>query len=146
MRGLDLSTLTLKAGGHPPGGDMCLLEATAYIAGEPWSDRPQCVDPVLATFGRTWNDRMRTDEERASLKQYIPLLIGTADSRKLSGRRSWMALDWLVRVHAATWLRAAGIEQHAAALAALPAILNGNIAKAAQPTIDAAWAAAWDAA
>ena len=129
MRGLDLSTLVLKAGGHTPGKDMCLLEAAAYIADEPWSDRPQCVDPVLAAFGRSWNDDMRTDEERASLKQYIPLLIGTADDPELSQRRSWMALDWLVRVQAATWLRAAGIEQHATALAALPAILNSDSAK-----------------
>ena len=30
---------------------MCLLEATALFAGEPFSDHPPCVSRVLADFG-----------------------------------------------------------------------------------------------
>lgn len=83
---------------------MCLLEATAYVAGEPWSDHPACVSPVLAEFGRAWNDGMRSDEERESLKQYIPRLIGTVGDAAADERRGWLALDWLVRVHTPAWL------------------------------------------
>ena len=33
--------ITLTPGQHAPAsGDMCLLEAVAWIAGEPWSDHP----------------------------------------------------------------------------------------------------------
>jgi hypothetical protein len=32
---------TLKYGAHSPdSGEMCLLEAAAWVAGEPWSDHP----------------------------------------------------------------------------------------------------------
>ena len=39
---LDLEALVLKAGAHPAGSqEMCVMEAVALIAGEPWSDSPQ---------------------------------------------------------------------------------------------------------
>ncbi len=54
---IDIANITLKSGSHEPdSGEMCLLEAVAYIADEPWSDHPKCVCPVLAAFGRSWND------------------------------------------------------------------------------------------
>lgn len=53
MPSLDLDTLTLHAGRHSPGDEMCVMEAVAYIAGEPWSDHPECACPVIATFLRT---------------------------------------------------------------------------------------------
>jgi hypothetical protein len=59
---------------------MCLLEAAAYVAGEPWSDSPECVSPVLAAFGRSWNDAL-DDENRQMLKPFIPRLVGTAARR-----------------------------------------------------------------
>jgi hypothetical protein len=124
-----------------------------YIAGEPWSDRPQCVSPVLAAFGRAWNDGMRSDEERASLKQYIPRLIGTAGDKALDEKRAWMATDWLVRVHTPAWLRLAGLTERADKLVALQPITNAAYAASAQGEINAArddayaaWAAAGDAA
>ena len=52
-RTVDFDLLTLKAGQHSTFDDgACLLEAVSYIAGEPFSDHPKCVCPVLATFGR----------------------------------------------------------------------------------------------
>lgn len=53
---LDLDTLQLAFGGHDPGDDMCVMEAVAYLAGEPWSDRPECASPVIGAFLRSWND------------------------------------------------------------------------------------------
>ena len=146
---INLDTLTLSAGAHRDReSGTCLLEAVAWWAGEPHSDRPACVSPVLAAFGRSWNDGMRSDEEREQLKPYIPLLVGTAGNPDADERRSYMALDWLVRVHTPAWLRLAGGDcaVHAAKLAALPTILNSQLAADAQPTIDAAGFAAGFAA
>src|SRR5688500_16148045 len=54
---LTLEEITLSAGAHKsPEQGMCLLEAVAYVAGEPFSDHPKCVSPVIAAFGRRWND------------------------------------------------------------------------------------------
>src|SRR5690348_6850638 len=56
-RELDLETLTLESGAHDADdGRMCVMEAVAWLAGEPWSDAPQCASPVLAAFCRAWND------------------------------------------------------------------------------------------
>ncbi len=50
------------------------------LAGERFSDRPRCVDPVLAAFMRDLNDAMG-EVSRQRLKPYAPLVIGTAGDR-----------------------------------------------------------------
>ena len=148
-RQLDLEHLTLKSGGHRAGGaDMCVMEAVAYVAGESWSDTPACASPVVALFCRTWND---TDEPygqaiRDRLRGYIPRLVGSRGTAQQEERRSWLALDWLIRVHTATWLRVAGLTEHARALAALAPQTNGRALLASAAARAAAWDAAWDAA
>ena len=141
----------LQQGKHDPDRGYCLLEAVAYVAGEPWSDRPACVSPVLAAFGRNWNDGMQSNAKRASLIPYIPLLIGTAGDAAADEARGWMALDWLIREHTVAWLALAGGDcaVHAARLAALPVVDKATV-RAVAPALDAARAAAraaaWDAA
>ena len=54
---MDISTVTLNHGQHDdPADGHCLLEVVSMVAGEPFGDRPKCVCPVLAAFGRSWND------------------------------------------------------------------------------------------
>lgn len=61
---LDLEQLTLARGSHDPGGAaMCVMEASAFIAGEEWSDHPECVSPVIGAFLRTWNDQLDDDDD-----------------------------------------------------------------------------------
>lgn len=145
---IDLETVVLSLGAHDAdSGQHCLLEVVSMFAGEPFGDSPICVDPVLANFGRSWNDGMRTDDERAQLKQYIPLLVGTAGSSELSEKRSWMAFDWLVRVHCAAWLALTpALKIHADILVSLPPITCKAELDIALPKINEARAAAWDAA
>jgi len=57
---------------------VCLLEAVAYVAGEPHSDHPACVSPVLAAFGRALNDALDS-VERQRLVPLVPRLVGTVD-------------------------------------------------------------------
>jgi hypothetical protein len=56
----------LGSGSHNHFGEgMCAMEAASYIAGEPWSDHPECVCPVIAAFLRNWNDSLpKSDRER----------------------------------------------------------------------------------
>jgi len=144
----------LYQGSHAPDGQMCLLEAVAYIAGEPWSDAPECVCPVLAAFGRAWNDGMRSNEERAQLLPYIPSLIGTKSTPEVELTRSYMAFNWLIRIHLVAWLRLGHLDTHADTLEALSEIRDPHTFREAMPAVraarDAAWAvssaAAWAAA
>ena len=147
---LDLDHLTLAHGAHDSRAEgVCLLEAVAWFAGEPHSDRPTCVSPVLAAFGRTWNDRL-DDAERQRLVPLIPRLVGTAGDADADAVCGWMAVDWLVRTYAPAFLRLPpALADHADRLAALAPITSSADAVAAQPAIDAARAAgtaAWDAA
>src|SRR5690606_20754126 len=93
-----LDSITLLSGAHDPNGDkqFCAMEAAAWIAGEPHSDHPECVSPVLGAFLRSWNDAL-DDKGRQALKPHIPRVIGTAGDGH-DEERAWMAADWLVRV------------------------------------------------
>jgi hypothetical protein len=144
----NLDDIELASGSHTsPKQGHCLLEVVSLFANEPFGDSPECVDPVLAAFGRAWNDGMRSNEERAQLKQYITRLPGTAGSKALSEKRSWMAFDWLVRVHCAAWLALTpSLKIHADILIQMPAITCQDELNIALPKINAARDAAWDAA
>jgi hypothetical protein len=135
-----LPTIVLASGNHDkPEDGMCLLEAAALFAGEKFDDSPACVDPVIAAFGRAWNDGMRSDEEREQLKQYIPLIVGTRGTQELSEKRAWMATDWLIRVHTAAWLALTpALAHHSVALSNLPPITCTAEVNAALPLIRSA--------
>ena len=96
----------LHAGSHEESQrEMCVMEAAAYVAGEPWSDHPQCACPTITTFMISWNDNLPSDEDRTRLlKPLIPYLVGTKSTDAAAERRAWMAFDWLVRVHTPCWL------------------------------------------
>src|SRR5690606_12434912 len=75
-----LDEIILDSGAHPDREQgVCLMEAVAWVAGEPHSDHPRCVDVALAAYGRTLNDLLR-DDERQLLVPLIPMLIGTRGS------------------------------------------------------------------
>jgi hypothetical protein len=146
VRPLDLDALTLLRGSHSPDGKFCVMEAAAYIAGEPWSDAPQCVSPVIAAFCRSWNDSLNEDDRNRLLKPYVVRVIGTRTTKADENTRAWLATDWLARVQAPAWLRLAGLTEHAQALESLARIVDATTARTAQPTLDAARSAARDAA
>ena len=107
----------LRDGAHKsPGHGLSLLEAVAWVAGEPHDDRPQCCCPVLAAFGREWNDRLRSDTERDQLLTYINRLISTRSDQTVEDQRREQALWWLIREWAPVWLNLAGMDGHAATL------------------------------
>ena len=137
-----LKGLHLKSGAHSPDSTFCVMEAVAFVAGEPWSDHPECACPVISAFLRSWNDGLPSDAERDRLlKPLIRSLVGTRN-KNLEERRSLMAADWLVRVYTPAWLRLAGLVSQAESLESLPEITS--MAQAAVGA--AAWAAARDAA
>jgi hypothetical protein len=133
---------------------MSLMEAVARVAGEPHSYRPKCASPVIGDFLDTL-EFCSNAEERQKLKRFIPKLIGTAASDAVELRRSWMALDWTVRVLAPACLRLADsdADADADALEALAEIDGILTFKAARDTIreacvhaEDAWRATWDPA
>jgi len=70
---------TLSAGSHDAdNGEACVMEYVSLLAGEEWSDRPDCTHPLLAHEARTTNDLLR-DSDRSRLVPLIGRLFGTTD-------------------------------------------------------------------
>ncbi|NDD84081.1 hypothetical protein EBZ38_07380 [bacterium] len=142
----------LKEGKHSgPTEGACVMEAISYIAGEPWSDHPECVSLVIGAFLRSWNDNLPTDADRDRLmKPLIPKIINTRSTLVVEKQRSYLALDWLIRSFLPAWLRLAKLYDHADKVETLVPIVDMVTAKAAAPVTSAAaeaaaWTAAWDA-
>jgi hypothetical protein len=144
-----MKVVKLSKGNHPRPFEgetptMCAQEFASYLAGEPHSDSPKCVSPVLNRFMVSFNDSL-DDEQRQRLRPYIVRTLGTAGDGQ-DGARSYMALDWLIRVHTPAFLAAAGLTEEAEKLRGLAAIEGIEQARAATPCVTAAGAAAWAAA
>jgi hypothetical protein len=54
----------------------CLLEIVSKLAREPWTDRPSCVHPTLASIGRVVHD-LSSPAGRRALLPLAPAFIGT---------------------------------------------------------------------
>jgi hypothetical protein len=154
-----VQALTLDSGGHnSPDDGMCVMEAVAFVAGEPFSDHPKCACPVIGAFMRAWNDGLPEVERNTLLRPFIPRLVGTRSTKAVEQRRADMALDWGVRVQAPAFLDLSeALSIHASALRALTPLTSEAACTAAMPVLSAAaadasaaWAAAraaaWDAA
>jgi hypothetical protein len=125
--GPDLGDVVLDALPHPRRGlHVTLLELASWIGHEAHGDAPRTVSPVLAAYGR-WLSSGVDHDRRQTLKPYAARLVGTRDPglssspwRPLAAAdeaRAWLAADWLARVQAPTWLRAAGLDDLAARIA-----------------------------
>jgi len=142
-------TLSLKSGAHSSReSGMCVMEAAAYLAGRPHSDKPTCVSSIIGAFLRNWNDNLPDDASRNRLlKPLLPLIIGTAADEATERRRSFIVLDWLIREHVPAWfVLTPKLQVHADALRGLAEIVDMDTARAAGRIVPAARDAAWDAA
>lgn len=105
----DLTRFELKRGNHErPEDGLCVLEAVAWFEGEPHSDHPRCVCPVLAHFCRAFNDRL--GDRRQELIPYIPRLANTLGTQE--------AVQARLQVLAAAFERVGGSRDFAARLEA----------------------------
>lgn len=139
---LDLNTLVLKAGSHPNRrSGVCVMEAVAWLAGEPHSDRPECASPVVAAFLRHLNDQM-PPVVRQQLKPLIPRIAVSRASDAVERQRAYVAADYAVR-EAAPWaLEAAGLYAEAASLRVCAPVVDAVTARVARAAARRAQAAA----
>ena len=143
---IDMDHLRLAKGGHSsPEAGTCIMEAVSLIAGEPFTDHPACVSPVLGAFGRALNDVL-PDDERQALIRLVPLLVGTVDPAQdqVDGLR---CAHFIVSEWTAEWLALVpALAPHAVALRTLPVPASWDGVEAWAPVLAAARAAAGDAA
>jgi len=127
-----LKTIELLNGPHAAREDgMCAMEAVAWLAGEPHTDRPACACPVIASAVQVINDRIHDTAERtALLVPLLPRVVGTRAGAEIELKRTFIAADYAVRVLAPIGLRACGLTEIADRLATLSPIVDEKTADA----------------
>lgn len=77
---------------HPRKGG-CFMEFASFMAGERWTDHPECTHPTVASLARDVNDQL-SDQGRSRIVGLIPDVIGLVGDDAL--------IDLTVAVRAAT--------------------------------------------
>src|SRR4051812_40562155 len=72
----------------------CVMQMVSYVAGEKWTDRPECACPILTSYAIGLNDRL-DDQSRQLLKPIIPKLVGTRKDQETKVARS-IFMAWRV--------------------------------------------------
>src|SRR5713226_2791791 len=124
-------TLKLGIGKHENKSDgSCIMEAVSFLAGEQWTDRPQCASSVDAAFLRAFNDKCDV-KTRQRLKHYALRLIGSKEKTEAEIiDKGFKYADFAVRVIAPLALDNQ-YPKEAARLRALPQIIDQGTATAA---------------
>lgn len=133
MTAIDIDSVKLEEGAHRgPEHGFCVMELASYVAGEPFSDHPQCVSPVIGAFLRRYNDLV-DDEARQKLRPFVAPgsgIYGTAGDGK-DEARGYLVANWATHVALPVWLELAGATEAAAEVRALAPITDRESARAA---------------
>jgi hypothetical protein len=98
-------TITLSKGKHgSPEDGACVMELASMLAGEPFSDRPQSVCPVIGSFLRAYNDRI-DDARRQDLYAYAAKVVGSRASEDVQHARAERLRAWALELHWSRRLR-----------------------------------------
>jgi hypothetical protein len=118
------------------------MEFASYLAGEPWSDHPDCTHPALATLARDVND-YTSDDGRHRLVPLIPSVVG------LNGNDRRLDVDIALRAATAALPIAAEERQRVLAVGILRChverpMLSDELGRASRRALEAApLATAW---
>jgi hypothetical protein len=86
-------TVKLTRGRHTsPDEGACVMELASMLAGEPFSDHPASVCPVIGSFLRAYNDSI-DDQRRQDLYAYASKVVG---SRSVFDEVQRVRAEWLV--------------------------------------------------
>lgn len=123
----DLDAIVIEAQRHARRGTrLTTLELAAWLAGEPHTDAPVSVSPVLRVFVSQLGFGF-DDSHRQRLKDLAARLVGTGrQPDEIEQRRALRLADWLVRGHAPPWLRRAGLTESADRLDGLTTIADNT--------------------
>ena len=98
-------TVRLSRGKHrSPSEGVCVMELASMLAGEPFSDEPQSVCPVVASFLRVYNDRI-DDERRQDLYAYAAKAVGSRATKSVMRKRARLCRQFEAPTSGGAWRR-----------------------------------------
>jgi hypothetical protein len=92
-------TVQLARGSHRrPEDGVCVMELASMLAGEPFSDRPESVCPVIAGLLRSYNDGI-DDLRRGDLYRLASEAVGSRAAPAVQQRRAELCRRWIRYSH-----------------------------------------------
>lgn len=87
-------TIKLSKGKHTsPDDGACVMELASMLAGEPFTDHPASVCPVIGSFLRAYNDSI-DDARRQDLYAYAADVVGSRTSADVQRLRAEHLTNW----------------------------------------------------
>src|SRR2546421_4590903 len=99
MSPVSYQTIKLSKGKHSsPEDGACVMELASMLAGEPFTDHPASVCPVIGSFLRSYNDSI-DERRRQSLYDYASKVVGSRSSRRAQEARAERLTEWADEMH-----------------------------------------------
>jgi hypothetical protein len=80
------------------------MELASMLAGEPFTDQPESVCPVIASFMRAYNDSI-DDGRRQDLYAYASKVVGSRATARVHEARAEYLTAWGLELHQHRWTR-----------------------------------------
>jgi hypothetical protein len=94
MSRVTYQTIKLSRGKHSnPNEGACVMELASMLAGEPFTDHPRSVCPVIGSLLRAYNDYV-DDRRRQDLYAYASKVVGSRGSAEVQRRRIERLSSW----------------------------------------------------
>jgi hypothetical protein len=94
MSAVSYQTIKLSKGKHSsPDDGACVMELASMLAGEPFTDHPVSVCPVIGSFLRSYNDSV-DDRRRQALYEYASKVVGSRRCVSVQQARAARLAEW----------------------------------------------------
>src|ERR1700748_2422680 len=105
MSPVSYQTIRLSKGKHTtPEDGACVMELASMLAGEPFTDHPASVCPVIGSFMRAYNDSV-DDRRRQDLYAYASMVVGSRTSADVQRTRAECLTAWAQQFRRNRWTR-----------------------------------------
>ncbi len=105
MSSITHQTVKLSKGKHSsPENGACVMELASMLAGEPFSDHPGTVCPVIGSFMRSYNDAI-DERRRQDLYAYASKIVGSRSSTVVEQARAERLGRWATEIRPRRWPR-----------------------------------------
>ncbi len=99
MSPVSYQTIKLSKGKHvSPEDGACVMELASMLAGEPFTDHPASVCPVIGSFLRSYNDSI-DERRRQSLYEYASRVVGSHGGHRVQEARAQRLTAWAEGMH-----------------------------------------------
>lgn len=99
MSPVSYQTIKLSKGKHTsPEDGACVMELASMLSGEPFTDHPASVCPVIGSFLRSYNDSV-DERRRQSLYEYASRVVGSRATLRVQEARAARLGDWAEEMH-----------------------------------------------